>query len=65
MDGLTTTRTLHRLAPQIKVVMLSIYDDSSTQAQARLAGAVEFVGKHDPAETLIAAIRRAAAGAPR
>src|SRR4051794_31050191 len=60
MDGLATATALRRIAPQIKVVLLSIYDDSAMRAQALSAGAVEFVGKHDPAETLIAAIRRAA-----
>ena len=63
LDGLATTRTLRRIAPQIKVILLSIYDDKATRAQARLAGAVEFVGKHEPAEALITAIRSAAGGA--
>ncbi len=60
MDGLSATRVLRQIEPKIKVIILSIYDDSSTRAQALSAGAVEFVGKHDPAEALLAAIRRAA-----
>jgi DNA-binding NarL/FixJ family response regulator len=63
MDGLTATRALHRMEPTIKVIILSIYDDLATRAQAFSAGAVEFVAKHDPAETLIAAIRQAAGDA--
>jgi DNA-binding NarL/FixJ family response regulator len=60
MDGLSITLALRETAPEIKVVVLSIYDDNSTRNKALAAGAVEFVGKHDTADVLLAAIRRAA-----
>jgi len=62
MDGLAATTALRKVEPKIKVIILSIYDDTSTRAQALSAGAVEFVGKHDPAEALLAAVRRAGGG---
>lgn len=63
MDGLAATRALHRLEPAIKVIILSIYDDVATRTQAFSAGAVEFVAKHESAETLIAVVRHVAAAA--
>ena len=60
MDGIAITIALRESAPEIKVVVLSIYDDAATRGQAISAGASEFVGKHDPAEVLLAAVRRAA-----
>ena len=62
MDGLTAIKALHEMEPATRVVVLSIYDDIATRAQAFAAGAVEFVAKHDSAETLIATIRQAAGG---
>ena len=59
MDGLTATIELGKIEPKIKVIILSIYDDKSTRAQALSAGAFDFVRKHDPAEVLLAAVRRA------
>jgi len=59
MDGIEVTRALHEAVPGARVVVLSIYDGIVTRELAREAGAVEFVGKHDPAEMLLAAVRRA------
>jgi DNA-binding NarL/FixJ family response regulator len=61
MDGLSATRTLRELSPHIRVVILTLYDDPSTKARAKEAGAVGFVGKHEPCEALVEALRRAAA----
>jgi DNA-binding NarL/FixJ family response regulator len=60
MDGISATRALSRRSQPVKVVMLSLYDDSATQARAREAGAVAFVAKHRMEEPLLAAIRAAA-----
>jgi DNA-binding NarL/FixJ family response regulator len=58
MNGLSATDELHRVAPGVRVVMLTMMDNASTRLMARYAGAVDFVGKHQPDETLLAAIRR-------
>lgn len=42
------------------VVVLSLYDDPTTMANVRAAGAVAVVSKHSPDELLIDAIRSAA-----
>jgi DNA-binding NarL/FixJ family response regulator len=64
LDGFATTMALRKLLPNTQVIILSIYDDSATRAQAEAAGAFAFVAKHETAEVLIAAIRRAAARLP-
>lgn len=46
--------------PTRAVVMLSIDDSEDLRARCAAAGAAAFVSKQDPAETLLAAIRRAA-----
>jgi DNA-binding NarL/FixJ family response regulator len=60
MDGIEATQALHKLQPTSNVVILSLHDDAHTRAQARSAGAVAFVAKHEPPETLLNAIRQAA-----
>jgi DNA-binding NarL/FixJ family response regulator len=62
MDGITATKALRRspLSGSCAVVILSLYDDAVTQARAREAGAVAFVGKHRMDEPLLTAIREAA-----
>jgi DNA-binding NarL/FixJ family response regulator len=64
MDGISAVRTLHAVAPESAVVILSLYDDASTRARAEEAGATAFVAKHQVEETLLAAIRRAASWRP-
>lgn len=63
IDGLAATRELHTVAPHSAVVILTLYDDAATRRRAHDAGAVAFVGKHEAAEALPAAIRQAAEGA--
>ena len=61
MDGITATAKLQALVPTCAVVILSLYDDARTRTLAQAAGAVAFVGKQEPGEKLLAAIRLAAA----
>ena len=63
MDGIEATAALRRVVPQSVVVMLSIYDDAQTRGQAQAAGAVACVEKRGETETLLSAIRQAAAQA--
>ena len=60
MDGIAVTTALRGVAPRSAVVVLSLHDDAVTRARAEAAGAVAFVGKHEPADRLLAAIRHAA-----
>jgi two-component system response regulator NreC len=61
MDGIAATDTLHKICPSMAVIMLSIYDDAQTRARAEKVGAVGFVPKSAPTETLLATIRQAIA----
>ncbi len=45
VDGLAATRSIKQQCPQCRVIVLSIHNDEQTRAQARLAGADDFVDK--------------------
>jgi DNA-binding NarL/FixJ family response regulator len=60
MDGVETTRALTSTSSPASVVMLSIHDNPTVKSAAASAGAHSFVAKHEPSETLLAAIRAAA-----
>lgn len=59
MDGLQALEALAARGPRTAVVMLSLHDDAVTRAHAFAAGARAFVGKHEPSEALVSAIRKA------
>lgn len=59
MDGLQTLEALNARGPRTAVVMLTLHDDAITRAHAFAAGARAFVGKHEPSEALVDAIRNA------
>jgi DNA-binding NarL/FixJ family response regulator len=61
LDGLDVSARLRGVAPETATVMLSLYDDEVNRARATAAGAAAFVGKQEPTENLLAAIRDAAA----
>jgi DNA-binding NarL/FixJ family response regulator len=61
VSGIAAIATLRRVAPHSTVVIFTLYDDAAMRARAREAGATAFVAKHQTEETLLAAIRRAAA----
>jgi DNA-binding NarL/FixJ family response regulator len=54
------TERLRATAPRPATVMLSLYDSEVNRARAQAAGVAAFVGKQEPMETLLGAIRRAA-----
>ena len=64
MDGIAATAALRAAAPRTAVVILSLHDDAATRGRATAAGAVAFVTKHRMGDALLAAIQRAAGGAP-
>ncbi len=56
-DGVEATRAIHAELPQVRVIGLSMYDEAEQGERMREAGAVGYVSKIAPSETLIAAIR--------
>ena len=58
MDSLTATRVMRAISPRSAVVILSLYDDARLKMEARAAGAVAFVGKHEEIDILLAAMRQ-------
>lgn len=59
MDGISATAALHDMTPQVKVVMLSLHDNSFLRDRARIAGATAFVEKREGAGRLLNEIRNA------
>jgi two-component system response regulator NreC len=62
MNGVLATTRLKRVCPHIKVLALSVHDDTSYLRQLLTAGAAGYVLKHAAADDLIQAIRIVAAG---
>lgn len=62
LNGVMATTRLKRACPQIKVLALSVHDDTSYLRQLLAAGAAGYVLKHAAADDLIQAIRIVASG---
>jgi DNA-binding NarL/FixJ family response regulator len=62
LNGVQSTAQLKRDCPDIKVIALSVHDDTSYLRQLLAAGAVGYILKHAAADDLIQAIRVVAAG---
>ena len=60
MGGIEAAAALRRDAPGSAVVVFTLYDDDRNWAAARAAGAAACVGKQEPVEALLGAIRQAA-----
>lgn len=58
LDGVEATRRIHQDLPQVHVIGLSMHDERCIAETMTAAGAVGFVTKTAPPETLIAAIRQ-------
>lgn len=63
MDGIVATREILRRVPQARVVVLSAHKHTTDVEDAIDAGAVAYVLKADPPETLLRALEHAARGA--
>lgn len=63
MDGLDATHQLRSLAPDCRVIMLTIHDNEITRKQAQDAGAAGFISKHADDIVLVKAIRAIASRA--
>jgi two-component system response regulator NreC len=62
LNGVLATTRLKHACPHIKVLALSVHDDTSYLRQLLTAGAAGYVLKHAAADDLIQAIRIVAAG---
>jgi DNA-binding NarL/FixJ family response regulator len=58
MNGLDATRVLKQLMPEVPVIMFSSYRGSSTEKEARTAGASALVSKFEHISVLINKARR-------
>ncbi len=58
ITGLETCRRLREIKPSVKVLLSSGYSSAEVESEARLAGAVGFIGKPYSVEELSAALRR-------
>ena len=56
VDGLAATRLIKQQRLQCRVVVLSIHSDETVRAEARSAGADDFVDKGAPISSLIQAM---------
>lgn len=62
LNGVQTTERLRQLCPEVKVLVLSVHDDTSYLRQMLAVGAAGYILKHTAADALIQAIRMVAAG---
>ena len=62
LNGVQATAQLKRACPTIKILALSVHDDTSYLRQLLAAGAAGYILKHAAADDLIQAIRMVAAG---
>jgi DNA-binding NarL/FixJ family response regulator len=60
MDGIEATRAIHAELPDIRIIGLSVFEESGQAAAIQAAGAVRYLAKSDPAEALLAAVRTVA-----
>jgi two-component system response regulator NreC len=62
LNGVQTTEQLKQLCPEVKVLVLSVHDDTTYLRQMLAVGAAGYILKHTAADALIQAIRIVAAG---
>jgi two-component system CheB/CheR fusion protein len=57
LNGIEATRLIHAACPTVRVIGLSIFEETEQAQTMREAGAAAYLTKTSPAETLIATIR--------
>jgi DNA-binding NarL/FixJ family response regulator len=62
LDGVAATRRLHDEQPEVRVIVLTTFDDDETVFDGLRAGAVGYLLKDTPSERLFEAIRATARG---
>lgn len=61
MDGIQATRIVHSELPDVQVIGLSMFQEKEQAAAMREAGAVDYLTKSGPSDSVVAAIRACAA----
>jgi NarL family two-component system response regulator LiaR len=64
MDGISATRGIVKQFPQVKIVMLTSYQEQDLVQKSLEAGAMGYMLKNAPIDTLADAVRSAYAGQP-
>ncbi len=64
MDGIAATQAIVDMYPQVKIIMLTSYHDDNLVQKSLQAGAIGYLLKNAPIDTLAAAVRAAYAGKP-
>jgi CheY-like chemotaxis protein len=64
MPGIEATRRIHADHPDVKIIALSMFEESEQGANLRKAGAVDYLTKAGPLEAVVAAIRTHARRVP-
>lgn len=62
MNGIEATRVIHAQCPEIKILVLTTYDDDEWVMDALRAGAVGYLLKDTPREKVVEAVRGTFAG---
>ncbi len=62
MNGIETTAQLKQRCPEVKVLVMSVHDDTSYLRQLLAVGASGYILKHTAADALIQAIQLVASG---
>ena len=62
MDGVETSKRIRRLAPEVKILMLTSSESATDAARSIDAGASAYLTKHVAHEEIVAVIRRVHAG---
>lgn len=62
MDGLTLIRTLKRILPEVKIIVLSMHDEVHLAKEILKSGVNAYVLKKDTQQELLSAIREVMAG---
>ncbi len=57
IDGLSATKIIHNEMPRIRIIGLSMYEESEKAAEMLNAGASAYVTKSGPADVLLSTIR--------
>ncbi|SIT05862.1 MULTISPECIES: response regulator transcription factor [Alicyclobacillus] len=64
LDGITAARHLRQVAPQIRVIMLTMFDDRAHVEKMLDANVSGIVFKHDDSSEIVAAIQQGQPGRP-
>lgn len=62
MDGIQGTKEIKKKMPQVKIIMITVYENSRNVFDALCAGAIGYLTKNTSSDTLIRSLKEAASG---